>query len=85
VVARQFQQMGAHRVVAVILGQAGVLGQPGECGRRAVDHRVRHRVIQADHRVVRQVQEQVVQGEDLWPVRLGRARRLVVDRRDGGL
>ena len=59
--------------------------EQGEPGTRAVHHRDRDRAVQRDHRVGRDAFEQVVEGEDLGPVGVAVARRLVVDRGDRGL
>ena len=52
---------------------------------RATDHRQCHDPVERDHRPGRDPSEQLVQAEDLPPVRRFGRRRLVVDRRDGGL
>ena len=52
---------------------------------RSVDHGDGDRVIQRDHRVVREPQQHLVQLHDLRPIGLLGARRLVVDGGDRGL
>ena len=53
-----------------------------EAGLRAVDHRYGDRLVQGDHRVWRDIREQLVQDDDLAPVRVLGAGRFVVDRGD---
>jgi hypothetical protein len=52
---------------------------------RASHHRECDGVVERDHRIGRDAFEQLVQGENLWPVGVLWARRLPVDRRDGRL
>ena len=78
--------MCAHGVEAVVAGQRLVEGlEQCEAGRRAVDHRRRHRAVERHHRVAGHPFQQPVEGEDLRPVRLVGGLRLVVHRRDRGL
>jgi hypothetical protein len=59
--------------------------EQGEAGSRPVDHRERHRAIERDHGSRRDPFEDLVQRQDLRPVRLVGARRFVVHRGDRGL
>lgn len=52
---------------------------------RSVDHGHRNDPVQRHHRARCRRQQDVVKTEDLRPVRVGGAARLVVDRGDGGL
>jgi hypothetical protein len=88
VIAGHLQQMRADRVEAVVPGQqlASVQGlQQVEAGPRSSYHRDGDGAIECDHRVVGDALEQLVQGEDLWPVRVLHALGLVVHRGDGRL
>ena len=53
--------------------------------RRAVHHRRRDRVIQRDHRVVGHAPEQIVERQDLRPIRVVGSGSFVVNGGDGGL
>ena len=85
VVTGHLLEVGAHRGQLMVAGQpfVGVQGfQHVEPGLRPSHHRDRDGVVLRDHRVGRSVLQQLVQTEDLRPVRVLRTRRFRVDRGD---
>ena len=85
-VAGHLEQVRAHRVEAVVAGQAIVAVQRGQQlqpGPRALDHRDRHGVVERDHRVGRDRARAARRGRGSAASRCPRrGRRLVVDRGD---
>src|SRR5579859_5534942 len=85
-VAGHLQKMGAHGREAVVVTQRLVeRSQQLQSRGWTVDHRERDGPVERDHGAVPDALEDLVDGEDLPPVGLSRAWRLVVDRGDGGL
>ena len=80
--------MCSNGVQAVMIREAGV-GFEGvqqfQALRRAVHHRRRDRVIQRDHGVVGHAPEQIVERQDLRPIRVVGSGSFVVNGGDGGL
>src|SRR5215218_3206509 len=84
-VAGHLQQVGAHRVEAVVSREPSVGFQPFEqrkSGARALHHRERDGAIERDYRVVGDALEQAVKDEDLRPVSLLRASCFGMNRGD---
>jgi len=87
-VPREFQQMGAHRVQAVMFRDARIVFkriQQFQALRRAVHHGRRDGAIQRDHWVVGHALEQIIKRQDLRPIRVLGAGSLVVNGGNGGL
>src|SRR3989442_8608263 len=75
--------MRADRVQAVMLAQLVVeRRQQSEAGLRSLHHRNRDGAVERDHWIGGCALEQLVEGEDLWPVGVSRARRFGVERGD---
>ena len=86
--AGPLEQVGAHRLDPVVTGERRIaLGRREllQAGLRSADHGDRDDPVQRDHRPRRERLEQLVEREDLQPVGVLRARRLVVHRGDRGL
>ncbi len=80
--------MCSNGVQAVMILKAGVSFegvQQFQALRRAVHHCRRDRVIQRDHWVVRHAPEQIVERQDLRPIRVVGSGSFVVNGGDGGL
>jgi hypothetical protein len=80
--------VSADRVEAVMAREAIVCIERLEqvkAGSGAVDHGGRDGVVEQDHGIVRHAAEKIVEGKDLRPVGLFRARSLVVDGGDSSL
>ena len=87
-VAGQLQQVSPDRVQAVVPGQPVVAVQGGQQlqpGQRPPHHGHGHGVVEGHHRAGRDPLQQLVQDQDLPPVRVLGPRRLVVDGGDGRL
>ena len=81
-------QVGPRRVSEVVVGEVAAIQDildQDQPGLRSVSHRNRHGAVQLDHGRRDQAYQQVVEADDLRPVRSGDAWRLRVHRRDGRL
>jgi hypothetical protein len=86
--AGHLQEMRSDRLQAVMPGHTAILVESAkkiEAGLWTPHHGDRDGVVKRDHRVRRDAFEQLVQREDLRPVRVPGARCLVVDGGNGGL
>src|SRR3954447_17405897 len=87
-IARALVQVAADGVQAVVAGEPRIGVQRLKQLQpllRSLHHRGGDRAVERLHRVVGHPLQQAVQGENLRPVRILRARRLVVHGGDGGL
>ncbi len=87
-IAGELEQMSANGVEPVMARETVVRVQrleQVEPGGRAMHHGGGDGVVEQDHGVVRHAFEQIVEGEDLWPVGVLGARCLVMDGGDGSL
>ena len=87
-VSREFKQMCTNSVKTVMTRETGIsfeIIQQFQSLCCAVHHRCRDRVIQRDHGVAGHASEQIVQRQDMRPIRVVGSIRFVMNGGDGGL